>query len=276
MLPNFIVVGAMKAGTSAFLTDLNEHPEVCVADKELHFFNRDERYSGGLEFYRQFFKKCNTPAVGEKTPTYSYHPLVAERMHLLLPKVKLIWILREPVSRAYSHYNFFVGMGKERLSFEKAIDRELSGNTRDFTMRYLDRSIYVSQIKHYLEYFDQSQMLILLYEDYYRDRINVLTKTAQFLGINLKFKFSPNTKYKNLTYMPISQNVQWVAYHLFRKKGYRIYNFIRTLNRKGQPGYQSMDPDLMSRLTEYYSNYNSELSKLTGLDLGHWGSHNKP
>ncbi len=124
-LPNFIIVGAMKSGTSTLRDLLTLRDDVFLPPGEVHFFSDDEKYARGMDWYASLFATAQTAvAVGEKTPTYSYLPECAVRIHQHLPDVKLVWLFRDPVARTYSHYWHSVKNGSERLSFHAAIETE--------------------------------------------------------------------------------------------------------------------------------------------------------
>jgi hypothetical protein len=270
-LPNFIIVGTMKSGTSSLAQELRTHPDIFMPQQELHFFDVDTVYQKGLNYYASLFDGWNAQnAIGEKTPTYSYAPHVAERIARFNPKTKLVWIFREPVSRAYSHYWFFVSMGKENLSFEKALERDTLGQCKDFTMRYKDRGIYVSQVKNYLNFFPIDQMLFLKLDDFYKERVGTLTRVCNFLDVDLKFNFSESPKGENITKSPKSVLLQYLAYQLFHKKGARVLRLIKKINRKIIPGYPEMSPITRAELRCFYQPYNVLLSECTGLDLANW------
>src|ERR671919_2133494 len=102
-LPTFLVIGAMKSGTTALINSLGKHPDVFALPSEIHFFDRF--HDRGLDWYRERFAKARGQgAVGESTPEYMYLPHARERIVRDLPGVQLIAILRNPVERAYSHY----------------------------------------------------------------------------------------------------------------------------------------------------------------------------
>lgn len=174
VLPNFIIPGAQKSGTTALRIYLAQHPEIFMANKEIHFFDNDENYKKGIEGYEKFFDGWKgEKAIGEKTPNYLYYEKAPERIYKLLPDVKLIFVLRNPVDRAYSHYRHNVRIGQETLSFEKAIEKEeerIKNPRLKKIYSYKDRGKYIIQIKRYAEYFPKSQMLFLLAEDLKDDR----------------------------------------------------------------------------------------------------------
>src|SRR5262245_2521823 len=121
-LPTFLIDGPLKCGTSTLLGYMRQHREIHIAPRELHFFDRELKYRHGIDWDEdQFAAGPQHRAVGEKTPGYSFVPKAAERIHHHLPNVKLIWIFRDPVARAYSNYWHFLRRGRERASFADAI-----------------------------------------------------------------------------------------------------------------------------------------------------------
>ena len=142
ILPSFLVIGAQRAGTTTLFDQLLLHPdlhgpvggrgEVTWADKEIHFF--DERFLLGPTWYRSFFPltlqrrraraRGGDVVAGEATPYYIFHPLVPERVAVTIPDIRLIAVLRDPVERAYSHYQMMRRSKREELSFEDALEAE--------------------------------------------------------------------------------------------------------------------------------------------------------
>ncbi len=272
-LPNFVIVGAMKAGTSSFALTLRHHPQIFLPRKEVHFFDSGYWYSKGLDHYASYFAGANGAlAIGEKTPTYSIGAEVPERMHKAIPNAKLIWVFREPVARAYSHYWFFVSKGKEPLSFKEALAREAAGETTDRTMHYRDRSAYAAQVERFLAYYPRENMLFLLFEDLVRDHHAVLKRTCEFLGVDPDFRFSDTLEKENATKIPRSQIVQSTAYRLFHKKGIRVLRWITAVNRRlGAEKYPPMDAEIKAELRAFYAPHNARLAEITGLDVSVWG-----
>lgn len=207
-LPDFIIIGAQKGGTTSLYEYLSQHPDIARAlRKEIRFF--DEQYNKGLAWYRSFFPtfaKCHHHLratgqrlqTGEATPEYLFDPLVPERMRGVLPGVKLIVMLRDPVSRAYSHYQHVLRRGREPLSFDESVKQELqqlrSGHDqRDPHQRYgprthkmysyVSRGYYAAQIRAWLRFFEKSQFLFLRSEDFYERPNDVLQRTGSFLGL---------------------------------------------------------------------------------------------
>ena len=178
-LPNFLILGAQKAGTTALYAYLRWHPHITgPAFKEVSFFDR--HYGRGERWYRAHFPARRRPLVGEASPSYLFHPLAPERVRALVPEARLIALLRNPVDRAFSHYHHEVALGREQLSFEDAIDREedrmrgeLERMIREpdyfshawWNYTYLARGRYAEQIERWLGVFPRDQLLVLFTEE---------------------------------------------------------------------------------------------------------------
>ena len=140
--PDFVIIGAQKSGTTSLYDFIVKHPAIeSAAKKELHYFSWF--YACGDKWYRsnfptnlsssRFYKDVGQKLLtGEASPTYLFYPMVPGRMVKALPNVKLIVILRNPVDRAYSHYNHNIRHKHETLSFEKALEREKKMYTREW------------------------------------------------------------------------------------------------------------------------------------------------
>lgn len=274
MVPKFIIVGAMKSGTSTLAHHVGEHPEVYMPSGEVHFFYDQGRgnFEKGVEWYKKKFEGATSgQIVGEKTPTYSYLPGVAERIYDLIPDAKLIWIFRNPIDRAYSNYWHTVRAGLEPLGFEKAVRSE---QERDIWKGYLRRSLYAEQVDRYLEYFDKEQMHFCLFEELKEDPESVLENVYRFISVDSKHasQLNPHAR-KNVTRIPRSK--------LFRCLTRSVLNEVPLLssitfrldhkfNQRSEPGYPEMDQTLKRELINYFKPYNQKLASQTGLDTKIW------
>ncbi len=182
-LPSFIIIGAQKGGTSTLYRLLSQHPDVTATKlKEVHFF--DLNFSRGTSWYAAQFP-LSVPrrrVTGESSPYYLFHPQAPRRIRELLPEVKLIVLLRDPVTRAYSHYQHNRRKGREPLSFSDAVEREaertagelerllaepeyLSFAHQHYT--YVERGHYEEQLRRYAEVFPRESLLILKSESFF-------------------------------------------------------------------------------------------------------------
>jgi ParB-like chromosome segregation protein Spo0J len=178
MLPTFVVIGAMKAGTTTFASHLDRHPEIFVSrPKEPQFFS--QRWDRGLEWYETLFEKAGDAiARGEASTTYTklpMHPEAAERMAATIPDARLIYLVRDPVDRMRSHWLHRVHDGEETRPIEQALREE---------PRYTNRSRYAMQLEHYLERFPRQHMYVVQAEEMYVDPAAVLPNVFRFLGVD--------------------------------------------------------------------------------------------
>lgn len=247
LLPDFIIIGYHKTATTFLYEYLSQHPNIGAAsEKEIHYF--DYSYWRKTEWYRAqfplklskyFFESKNKSIfkTGEATPLYVFHPKAAKRINELIPNAKFIVILRNPIDRAYSHYQHRVRIGLEEKSFEEAIEdderrRKLiiqkfnSDEIRDYNVNsirfpYVSIGKYVEHLKEWMNIFPREQILVLKTDDLNTEE--ELNKVCRFIGV-------PNFKFKNIT----KQNV-------------------------GK--YSEMNKETREKLIHFYKPYNEELEK---------------
>jgi len=183
-LPNFLIIGAMKAGTSSLYHYLRVHPQVFMpAAKELSFFAREPEGRRNLEWYRKQFvaARPDATAVGEASTMYTKYPRipgVPERIEACIPRAKLIYVVRDPIERIRSHYQHRVAVGAERAPLERAVFEKPI---------YLDCSRYAMQIERYLRCFPREQLLVITSESLRNDRQATVTRVYEFLGVDADF-----------------------------------------------------------------------------------------
>lgn len=244
-LPDFLIVGAQRAGTTALYEYLRRHPAITgPAWKEVNFF--DVHYRRGEAWYRGHFPiGSRTRLVGEASPSYLFHPLTPARVAALLPDVRLIALLRDPVDRAHSHYHHERELGREPLSFEDALEREeermrgelerMLADSAYFSHAwwnhtYLSRGRYAEQLERWLAVFPREQVLVLSSEQLFDRPGEAYTRILEFLGA------TPH----DLGSYP----------HVFGRD------------------YSEMRPETRRRLAHYYEESNRKLSELLGQELG--------
>lgn len=274
-LPHFIIVGTMKSGTTSLGHYLDQHDHIYMPKNEVHFFDNfggyADRWNRGLEWYGSQFKLAKeNQIIGEKTPTYSYLEDVPARIKETLPKVKLIWIFRNPIDRAYSNYWHAVKNGGERESFEYAVNNEQERIQTDIWKGYVKRSNYAEQVRNYLNYFDLDQMLFLTFEEMKNDLKVTLQKTCQFLNVDFQPSMISSQEAKNITHMPRFPSLRYFVSSNFGTQSI-LSRIERKLNFKNGK-YSPMPPDLRAILIEKFKDSNKELAELTNLNLDHWDS----
>ena len=248
-LPDFIIIGAAKSGTTSLYDYLSQHPSVHSALwKEIYFFDR--YFPRGINWYRSNFpykiqKFFSTKILkkkfltGEATPTYLHHPLTAKRIFELLPNIKLIILLRNPIDRAYSHYQMEKRLGYEELTFEEAINLEtsrLEGESEKMFQNpnyysyarqiysYLTSGIYVDQLKSWMNYFPKNQFLIINSDDFENNQNKIFKEVEIFLDIDhVKINFSK----KNIgKYSSINIETRNKLYDFFISYNEKLYSLL--------------------------------------------------
>jgi len=183
--PDFLIIGAQKGGTTSLYHYLTQHPDIRAASmKEIHYF--DEQFDRDFEWYKGHFPPDLSAGkiTGEASPYYLFHPQTPRRVHNKLPNAKLIVLLRNPIYRAYSHYQMIVSRGLEPLSFPEALQAE-QGRVEDEYERmvqdpgylgadckqysYLRRGLYAEQLERWYQYFPREQFLIIKSEMLYQN-----------------------------------------------------------------------------------------------------------
>jgi hypothetical protein len=196
VLPNFLIIGAARSGTTSLYSALRTHPDVYLPRHkrpEPHFFLKQAEFTNGLGYYEdRYFADWNGQhAVGEASTSYLLGEKVPARVADALPEVKLICVLRNPIDRAFSGYWHTVASGLETLPFDQALAEEASrrrelagtplGEIAPFA--YVERGLYHEQLVRWLEVFPRSRIQIILFEDLVGDSQRVLHGLAGFLGI---------------------------------------------------------------------------------------------
>ena len=227
-LPNFLITGAAKAGTSSLHHYLGQHPQVFMSPiKEPRFFAPElytehikDPFRGGAKAHRStpmsieeytdlFAGVTDELAVGESSTEYLYLPQVPERIQRLIPNVKLITILRDPAERAFSAFCYQVRDGCERLSFEQALVAEedrVAKYKRWPGWQYRRVGFYYEQVKRYFDRFDRSQIKIYLHEDLGDNSGGIAKDTFDFLEID--DSFTPELTKRNISAIPKSRTLQ--------------------------------------------------------------------
>ncbi|MGB3789461.1 MAG: sulfotransferase [Phormidesmis sp.] len=184
-LPNLIIIGAMKAGTTSLHHYLNTHPEIYMSrQKELMFFLEHENWHRGMAWYQSQF----SPSVsvnGESSPNYTNYPRwlgVPQRMHSVVPEAKLIYMLRDPIERIISQYVHKLSCGLEHRTLEAAL--------ADFEDNYyIARSQYFLQLQQYLEFFPRESILLLTAEKLQDSPVETMRRVFEFLEVDADFQF---------------------------------------------------------------------------------------
>lgn len=188
---DFLVVGVQKSATTTLDQYLRMHPLIDMPSKkkELHFFDKPEYYSQGFEYYHSFFSNARYQSKwGECTPIYCYWPESIEKIYAYNSKIKLILLLRNPIDRAYSHWNMEFTHKRETLSFYDALVREesrlkIEPKNKHRVYSYIDRGKYTEQIKHIWDVFGEDNLLIVKMDDLIALPAQTINLIYNFIGV---------------------------------------------------------------------------------------------
>jgi hypothetical protein len=196
-LPNLLVIGAMKTGTSSLHRYLNLHGDIAMSDrKEINFFVRQGSWNRGVPWYETHFDP-DSPIRGESSPSYSHFPYVRDaptRAAELIPHAKIIYLVRDPISRFVSHYVHRVAAGREARSFDEVV-RAAASESADAdevdsllaVPGYRTRGLYALQLEQWLPRFPIEQILVVDQSELGERRAGALGKIAAFLGVPNQF-----------------------------------------------------------------------------------------
>ena len=186
---DFIVAGVQKAGTTALHYFLAAHPHIALPrDQALHFFDKEENFDGEPDYnvlHNNFDPGFRWKIAGEVTADYVYYRPAIERIAQYNPKMKLIISLRNPIDRAFSHWNMRRAKGSEPLDFLDAIKRDQSqrGSRAERGNAHIDRGLYTDQIQRVFRFFPRDQVLIIKYEDFRANYRATIDAIFDFLGL---------------------------------------------------------------------------------------------
>jgi len=253
--PDFVIIGAAKAGSTSLWSYLSQHPSVVPSFvKEIYYFDLWPGWARGGLWYRAFFPMALQKfhrehvrkigfATGECTPCYLLHPDLPRSVFEVIPNAKLIATLRNPVDRAYSHYTHNVRRGLETLSFEEAIEAE-EGRLRDEpeemrvhknfydskfnNFSYLCRGLYAEQLENWMSVYPEDQLLVVSAENLFTDTAATVERVVDFLGLPRAAGISERGSSVSPPSLELNRETrdQLIAY--FRSPNERLYELLGT------------------------------------------------
>lgn len=230
---DFIVGGTQKGGTTALDHYLRKHPQIGMAKKkEVHFFDNEDAFSrANINYskYHMFFDlPRNKKIYGEITPIYLYWKPSCKRIYEYNPNIKLIFILRNPISRAFSNWNMEFDRNSDNETFSSAIKIESDRVKKSLPHQhrvhsYIDRGLYSEQIKRYKSYFPDNQLMFIKYEDYTANQEKTLSDIFDFLGVDTnEFAFEYKTVHKRKKHSEISEEDKKYLIGIFKNDIHQV------------------------------------------------------
>jgi hypothetical protein len=273
-LPNFLIIGAQKAGSSWLAGALRRHPDVFIPKDEVHFFDKGYNWQKGTPWYAEFFRDAGAcKAVGEKTPDYLFAQGRGVEEHLAavhhnirrtLPDVRLIAVLRNPVARAISAAKHILRSG--RISPIHSLDDLLLGGARELLAGHgvLEYGRYARQLEAYREIFPTEQLKVLIFEeDIVAEPLRGLADVCQFLEIEPDFpEWDPHVVENQNT---ASRAGLMLGYYLPPLRSLVSRLDGRLPGRLAEP-----NPDTLRALYAYYRDDNERLFEWLGRRVPSW------
>lgn len=303
-MPNFLIIGAAKSGTTALYEYLKQHPQIYMSWlKEPHFFafegkkpnfqgpGDQELYNyiivGDVEDYCALFEGVSKEAaVGEASVNYLYLPRARDRIRHYVPEAKLIVVLRNPIERAYSSFLHMIRDGREPFNdFAEALQAEAERIQNNWApiWHYKQAGFYYTQLKHYYEVFEREQIRVYLYEELNNETISVLRDIYNFLGVDNTFVSDVSKRY-NVSGVP--KNKRLHALHLFLLRPHPVKSIFKPLlpRKMRRPLLEGLTNAIRNRnlakppfpvevrrqLTEVYREDILKLQELIQRDLSKW------
>ena len=290
MLPNFIIIGAAKAGTTALYWYLQEHPDVFMSPlKETNFFAFGLDAQGRplygnpavhrypvqtLADYEKLFADAGSAvAIGEASPIYLECPQAAGRIRDLLPHARIICCLRNPADRAYSDYQMYLRSVRRRL--DPAVDLIPTAEWVHPDSHWMEISRYYPQLKRYYDAFPREQIYVFLMDDLRKNPLGVVQDLYRFLGVDPTFKPDLDTPH-NVGGMPENMllerliTTRGLARRVKRWIPQRAANWVRHLRTRNMRPAPPMPDPLRRQLNDSFREDVDLTSKLIGRSLTHW------
>lgn len=278
-LPDFLIIGASKAGSTSLHFYLDQHPEISMSwPKETNFFTRED-YMDALDWYMSCFS--DKPGLrGEASPKYSTFPKfkhVPERIVALVPQAKLIYIVRDPVERAESHYYHRYFNRSESRGIQ-----EVFADLEDLDDPLVAASMYGMQVEQYLEFFPLSQMLIVDNRDLRDARELTMSSVFSFLGVDpdfssKSFKREVKNRAKTVRISQAGARLHRSAPAQFGRRTLPVRlreplfaTARRVLSPAGSVTSPGLSPELRARVAGLFVEDAARLRELTGLPFAHW------
>jgi hypothetical protein len=290
VLPNFIVIGAAKAGTTALHWYLVEHPDVFmtpVKDPSYFAYGRDEqgrllwgdpdlhyfRVQSWPEYVRLFAEADGATAIGEASTMYLECPQSAARIRKALPDTRILCCLREPVDRAYSDFQMYLRRKGERL--DPARDLTLKAAWVQPQSHWMRIGRYHEQLMRYYDAFPRDQIHVFLFDDLKKNTLGTVQQVYKFLGVDPTFVPDLDTPH-NIGGMPANPRLDRILRSRVIRTAVqpwvpqRAANWIRRLQARNMRQAPPLPPELRRRLREHFHTDVRKTAELIGRNLEHW------
>ncbi|MEX0745113.1 MAG: sulfotransferase [Phycisphaeraceae bacterium] len=289
-LPEAVVIGAAKAGTTALAEYLRRHPQMFVSPvKEPEFFSHDEIFAQGFDWYKELFAEAGPEQVCLEASTsytrWPEHPLAASRLAAAMPDARLIYLLRHPVDRAWSHY-------VHRLTKELHRDEPVPATFEEHVKRdpvCLNSSRYMDQLEQYLAFYPPNSLLVLFNDDLAHDTAATLSRVCEFLGVTdrggelarLDTSWYRNARtvqgrvrHRVMAPLKASRLLRTASRFVPQVGRDAVYELLIRTRRGREIARQYVPPPMLPEtrleLIEHFRPHNDRLARFLNVDLSQW------
>jgi len=280
-LPDFFVLGAAKSGTSALFRYMERHPAISIPEiKETEYYSKDSLYAKQKDWYLSLYSEVGEGQLcGEASTTYTrwpHTPDVAERIFDDVPEARMIYIMRHPVERTYSHFVHHTRTGVTR-TFEEALDQD------DI---YVDCSMYMKQIERYLRFYPRERFLFLFQTDLKKDPQAIMDRVSAHLGIDREDVMAEGPIARNVSgsdhfvrsrttgKLRKIKPIGWLADTLPERWRSAAFGLVKKspIGRRLESGYKvpPLNQDTRKRLLDLFAEPNRQLEEFLGVELPSW------
>lgn len=267
-LPEFVIIGAAKAATTWLRNQLSARPDLFLPKEEPHFFSRE--YGRGADWYQSLFTEAaDNQIIGEKSADYLADPAVPERMSRLLPSVRLVVQLRNPIERAYSDYCMLYRRGSVGADIASYLGQQPSTEPR-----FLEDSRYFKHLSRFLDWYPASQLKVILYDDIRTRPEQIISEVGTYLDLRelpVPLPPVPNANVKDAALLPLPLRLalapakKWVA-------PLRSQAWFKAIHGKlaREIAYPPLTADLRASMRDRFTSDVEQLGALLGRDLTSW------
>jgi len=272
-LPEFVLAGTTKAASTWIYECFEDHPDIAThANDTLHYF--DMYHHRGLDWYREQFDPSSGQMIGEASPTYMYSVGAVERLAAQLPDVELVFCLRNPVDRAFSHWWHGYSDGLWNYEFEAALTEFPA------YQMWIEPGFYGRYIEVFDEHFDRDQMHIWLFDDLVANNGTFIAEVFDTVGVDSSYTPAPvgGTSNEARTEAPdvYQDAVKWMRKNAPDEINSTLrpaWEKVRWLIEDRSPYEEGMEPQIRAELEQVYADDTRELATRLGRDLDHWFDH---
>lgn len=227
---DFLVIGTQKGGTTSIIPHFNQHPDIFMYKDEIHFFDSKIENTNYTSYHNKFPKDIQNKFIGEKTPSYCYLQFAIDRIYKYNPDIKLVFILRDPIKRAYSEWNMYKNNFKFKKPFLESIKEIETVKLSEIKQNgywALQRGYYLEQIEYILSKFKKENLYIGISEKIKKNPLQEYNKIFEFFNLNKLTNLDVNLEVRKGNYnKEITENEFEYMKNLYSERTKKLFDFL--------------------------------------------------